>query len=105
MILTLAGQVSAAGSYEDNLKQLAEGVIAEAVKAKKSRLAIVDFVDAKGVVDLSKSPGRMELISQIVGLALSPGARLCGALLGPGGKISGQVKTLADKEGEAPAAA
>lgn len=62
-------------------------------------------VDAKGVVDLSKSPGRMELISQIVGLALSPGARLCGALLGPGGKISGQVKSLADKEGEAPAAA
>jgi len=59
-------------------------------------------VDAKGVVDLSKSPGRLELISQIVGLALSPGARLCGALLGPGGTISGQVKTLADKDGDSP---
>lgn len=57
-------------------------------------------VNAKGVVELSKSPGRLELISQIVGLALSPGARLAGALLGPGGTISGQVKALADKEGE-----
>jgi len=60
-------------------------------------------VDAKGVVDLSKSPGRLELISQIAGLALSPGARLCGALLGPGGKVSGQLKALADKEDAAPA--
>jgi large subunit ribosomal protein L10 len=59
-------------------------------------------VDAKGVDELSKSPGRLELISQIVGLALSPGARLAGALLGPGGTISGQAKALADKEGDAP---
>jgi len=57
-------------------------------------------VDAREVGELSKSPGRLELISQIVGLALSPGARLCGALLGPGGTISGQMKKLADKEGE-----
>ena len=61
-------------------------------------------VDAKGVVDLSKSPGRLELIGQIVGLALSPGASIAGALLGPGGTISGQVKTLADKEGDTPPA-
>jgi len=62
-------------------------------------------VNAKGVDELSKSPGRLELISQIVGLALSPGARLAGALLGPGGTISGQVKALADKEGETAEAA
>jgi large subunit ribosomal protein L10 len=62
-------------------------------------------VNAKGVVELSKSPGRLELISQIVGLALSPGARLAGALLGPGGTISGQLKAMADKEEEVPAAA
>ena len=61
-------------------------------------------VNAKGVLELSKSPGRMELIAQIVGLALSPGARLAGALLGPGGTISGQMKAMAEKE-EAPAAA
>lgn len=42
--------VFAAGSYEENLKLLADGVIAESVKTKKERLAIVDFTDAKGVV-------------------------------------------------------
>ncbi len=57
-------------------------------------------VDAKGVVELSKSPGRLELIGQIAGLLLSPGARLAGALLGPGGTISGQLKAMGDKEGE-----
>lgn len=55
-------------------------------------------IDAQGFESLSKSPGRQELLSQIAGLILSPGARLAAALLGPGGKISGQVKTLADKE-------
>ena len=52
-----------------------------------------DDVDA-----LSKSPGRVELIGRVVMLALSPGARLAAALLGPGGKLSGQVKAIADKE-------
>jgi len=37
-------------SYEESLKQLAEGVIADAVKAKRGRLALVDFTDAKGTV-------------------------------------------------------
>jgi hypothetical protein len=40
----------AAGNYEESLKLLADGVIAESVKAKKERLAILDFTDAKGVV-------------------------------------------------------
>lgn len=38
----------AAANYEESLKQLAEGVIAEAVKAKKQRLAFLDFTDSKG---------------------------------------------------------
>src|SRR4051812_34901661 len=37
-------------SYEESLKQLAEGVIADAVKAKRERLALVDFKTAKGTV-------------------------------------------------------
>lgn len=37
-----------AANYEDSLKAFAEGVTAESVKAKKERLAIVDFTDAKG---------------------------------------------------------
>lgn len=42
--------VHAASPYEESLKQLAEGVIADAVKAKKDRLAVLDFTDAKGTV-------------------------------------------------------
>lgn len=59
---------------------------------------------ASDVEQLSKSPGRPELLSQIAGLILSPGGRLAAALLGPGGKLAGQLKTLADKEEPAEAA-
>jgi large subunit ribosomal protein L10 len=58
-------------------------------------------VDANGVVELSKSPGRLELIGRIAGLLLSPGAQLAGALLGPGGTICGQLKAMSEKEGDA----
>jgi large subunit ribosomal protein L10 len=54
-------------------------------------------LNPKDVESLSKSPGRAELLSQIVGLILSPGAQLAAAIKGPGGKIAGQIKTLADK--------
>ena len=59
---------------------------------------------------LSKSPSREELLSKVVGLMLAPGAQLAAALLGAGGTICGQVKSIADKEpdavpGAAPAAA
>ncbi len=53
LFLTFAlspAHVLAAGNYEESLKLLADGVIAEAVKAKTERLAIIDFTDAKGVV-------------------------------------------------------
>ncbi|HEX7765630.1 MAG TPA: FlgO family outer membrane protein [Nitrospira sp.] len=46
----LSSHVFAAGTYEENLKLLADGVIAESLKAKKERLAIIDFTDARGVV-------------------------------------------------------
>lgn len=38
----------AGGSYEDNLKQLADAIIEGATKAKKRRLAILDFTDSQG---------------------------------------------------------
>lgn len=40
----------AASKYEESVKELAEGVAAEAIKMKKSRLAVLDFVDSKGDV-------------------------------------------------------
>ena len=38
----------AAANYEDSLKQLAEGVTEGAAKAKKQRLAVLDFTDSQG---------------------------------------------------------
>ncbi|MBL4883895.1 MAG: 50S ribosomal protein L10 [Planctomycetaceae bacterium] len=57
-------------------------------------------LDSTAVERLAKSPGRLELISIISGQALSPGAKLAGALLGPGGHLAGCVKTIADKDEE-----
>ena len=57
-------------------------------------------LDPQGVDSLSKSPGRAELLSIIAGQILSPAGRVAGALLGVGGTICGQVKSIADKEPE-----
>ncbi|MFN0055689.1 MAG: 50S ribosomal protein L10 [Planctomycetales bacterium] len=57
-------------------------------------------IDPVQIEALSKSPSREELLGKIVTLALSPGAQLVAALLGAGGKLSGQVKALAEKEPE-----
>jgi large subunit ribosomal protein L10 len=62
-------------------------------------------LSAATVDALSKSPGRKELIAQIVGLMLSPGSQLAGAMLGPGGKLASQIKKISEKEEGAPAAA
>ena len=61
-------------------------------------------LDAKGVETLSKSPGKPELLSQIAGLILSPGAQLAAALLGTGGGIAGQLKTIIENAEKAEAA-
>lgn len=58
-------------------------------------------LDQDGVEKLSKSPGRAELIGRIATLILSPGAQLAGAMLGPGGTVSGQVKAKAEGGDEA----
>ncbi len=47
---------------------------------------------------LSKSPSREELLSQLVGLILSPGAKLSAALLGTGAGLASQVEKIADEE-------
>ncbi|QDT37394.1 50S ribosomal protein L10 [Stratiformator vulcanicus] len=61
-------------------------------------------LDEAGVVALSKSPSREEILSKISGQILSPGANLSAAMLGIGGTLAGQIKQIADKddaEGEA----
>jgi len=49
------------------------------------------------VEELSNYPTREEALGNIVMLAGSPGARLGGALRGPGGRISGAVKTIEER--------
>ncbi len=56
---------------------------------------------ANDVDELSKSPSREELIGQIVGLLLSPGASIAGSLLGPGGLVAGAVEAMGDGDVEA----
>lgn len=48
LFLALPTAARSAGNYEESLKQLAEGVTGEAFKARKHRLAVMDFTDAKG---------------------------------------------------------
>jgi hypothetical protein len=58
-------------------------------------------LSASDVDELSKSPSREELIGQIAGLLLSPGATIAGSLLGPGGLVAGSIEAIADGEAEA----
>lgn len=51
-------------------------------------------LSADDVDELSKSPSREELLAQIVGLALSPGANISGALLGPGSLLASQIEKI-----------
>lgn len=55
-------------------------------------------LDAKQVMALSKSPGRVELIGKIAGCLLGPGSQLAGALQAPGGLLAGCLKTVAGDE-------
>lgn len=55
-----------------------------------------ESLTAADVLALSKSPSREELISQISGILLSPGAQLAAALLGPGSKLASQIEKISE---------
>src|ERR1043166_5908302 len=74
-------------------------------KVVKFNTAIADGQEVAFDVAL-KMPTREQAIGQVIALALSAGSRLVGAILGPGGQLASQIKTLSEKkEEEAPAAA
>lgn len=56
-----------------------------------------DSMPGDKVVELSKMPGRKELIAQVVTIALGPGSQLVSILKGPGSTIAGQLKALEEK--------
>ena len=64
------------------------------------------YIGADGVKKVSTLPTREEAIGQLVGLILSPGANLGGALKGPAGVLAGIIKAIEEKAKAAePAAA
>ncbi len=58
-------------------------------------------MDAEGVMVLAKLPNRSELQGTILLLARSPGAKVAGAVAGPGGIIAGCIKSLVESLEEA----
>jgi len=84
-------------SIVDVAKELAEwGKKIEAISIKG---AFVDgeVLDAAGAEALARMPSRAELQGTVVMLAGSPGRRLCGAILGPGGIVAACIKGLVEK--------
>jgi large subunit ribosomal protein L10 len=54
-------------------------------------------LDAAQAAELSRMPSRVEMQGRVVSCVLSPGAKVAGALIGPGGKIAACIKTVIEK--------
>jgi len=89
----------------DSVVDIAKEVVdwAKKIKAITPKGAYVDgmLMAGDGVKELSKMPTRVELQGQVVQLALTPGANVAGALLGPGGVIAGCIESVIEKLEEA----
>ena len=89
----------------DSVVDVAKEVVdwAKKIKAITPKGAYVDgmLMAGDGVKELSKMPTRVELQGQVVQLALTPGANVAGALLGPGGVIAGCIESMIEKLEEA----
>lgn len=49
------------------------------------------------IEEVSKMPGRLELLGQVVSMILGPGSQLVALFKGPGATIAGQIKALEEK--------
>jgi large subunit ribosomal protein L10 len=85
----------------DSIVDVAKGIAdwGKKIDAIKLKGAFVDgkTMGADWAKALAKMPNRAELQGQIVMLAKSCGARVAGAIVGPGGLIAGCVKGLLEK--------
>jgi len=77
--------------------------LAKEFKGLEFRGAYVDgqSLGAEAAKGLAKMKNRAELQGDVVMLAKSPGARVAGAIAGPGGVIAGCIKSIIDKLEEA----
>ncbi|MBN1123766.1 MAG: 50S ribosomal protein L10 [Sedimentisphaerales bacterium] len=55
------------------------------------------IVPQKGAEELAKMPTRVELQGQLVQIALTPGSNVAGAIVGPGSRIAGCLKSHIEK--------
>jgi large subunit ribosomal protein L10 len=84
-------------SIVDVAKELAEWGKKLKVISIEGAFVDGDVLDTDSAMALSKMPSRIELQGAVVMLANSPGRRIAGAALGPGGIISGCIKGLVEK--------
>ncbi len=70
----------------------------------KVKSAVADGQEI-GFAEALTMPTLAQALGQVVGLAMSPAARLASALNGPAGYVAGQLKTLSERAEEAAAAA
>lgn len=71
----------------------------EKIQQLKVRGALLEgeFVDEAACKDLDKMPTRRDLQGRVAAAALSPGAKLAGAIKSPAGNIAACIKAIADK--------
>jgi large subunit ribosomal protein L10 len=97
-------QVAFGGSSIADLSKEIDAVVKKYDKKVVVKSAIADGSEVPFEVAI-KMPTRAEAIGNVVMLALSPARRIAGALLGPAGIVSGQVKAISEKKEEAAAEA
>ena len=59
-----------------------------------------DLFGPDRVAELSRYPTRAEALGNVSRVATTPGSRLVGGLLGPGGLIAGLLKAIEDKQSD-----
>jgi large subunit ribosomal protein L10 len=85
----------------DSIVDVAKQLVTWAGKLKELEIkgAFLDgeVLDSKQAVGMSRMPSRAELQGSIVLAAMSPGAKVAGAIMAPASNIAGCIKSLAEK--------
>lgn len=92
--------VAFGGSSIAELSKEIEAFAKKYDKKVKVKGAVADGTEVTFEAAL-KMPTKAEAIGRVVMLALSPARRIAGAVVGPAGIVSGQVKAVSEKKEEA----
>ncbi len=96
--------VAYGGTSVAELSKEVESLVKKHDKKIKVKSAVADGTEVTFAAAL-RMPTRAEAIGRVVMLALSPARRIAGAIIGPAGIVSGQVKAISEKKEEAAAPA